>query len=602
VRKTAIVIGSGAGGSMTARVLAKSGQFDTVTVLEKGPNYFQNLDSPNFSDVVTFFSNDEIKFGTRTGPQTSSDSLGNADPLLDPRRFINPNDPIFGPVNTVGEVNSLPQIVGGGLNHADWKARRLRPADFKLKTLAETFGYDISGANVVDWPLSYNDLEPFYTLSEYIIGVQGPAQLPGPFVPRRRRPYPMPPGVPQYVALVLAAGATAVGLHPFPAPMGATSRPYNGRPVCNDCGFDGGFGCPIGAKSSPGITALRDALLTGKVQLVPQSYVYRLNLDGHRVASVSFFDSEGNTQELSADVFVVASSAIESARLCLLSGLSNPNIGRNLMFHYQTQAAGIFLPGRLHPHRGRAVTHMFDDFAGPANPDDYVNFNAVNFNPAASGTAPRGGTVELAGGQPLISEAKLYFQALVLQEFAPLLEEFGLSVTSKNLTRLSPLRDHLAALTLQGEDLPQVSNMADLDPELKDVFGIPVARITYHNHSYEIEASNFYQPIMAGLIGAAGGQVVFVGPATKRTGGVPTSAHIMGTLRMGTDPATSVTDPGGKFHGIDNLYAADGSLFPTSGGMNPSLTICALAYRVGASIVNPDHPLEVAEQIDPTLL
>lgn len=96
--------------------------------------------------------------------------------------------------------------------------------------------------------------------------------------------------------------------------------------------------------------------------------------------------------------------------------------------------------------------------------------------------------------------------------------------------------------------------------------------------------------------------MVFVGPATQKTGGVPTSAHIMGTLRMGTDPATSVTDSGGKFHGIDNLYAADGSLFPTSGGMNPSLTICALGYRVGASIVNSDHPLEVARQIDPTLL
>jgi len=237
--KTAIVIGSGAGGSMAARVLAKSGQFATVTVLEKGPNYFQNLDHPNFRKVVTLFSNDEIKFGSRNGPQTSSDSLDNADPLLDPRRFINPS---FG-VDVVGEVNSLPQIVGGGLNHSDWKARRLRPADFKLKTLAEMFAttnpyLDISGANVADWPISYDDLEPFYTLAEYIVGVQGPATLPSPFAPPRSKPYPMPPGVPQYVGLVLSQGARDTGLNPFAAPMGATSLPYNGRPVCNNCGFD----------------------------------------------------------------------------------------------------------------------------------------------------------------------------------------------------------------------------------------------------------------------------------------------------------------------------------------------------------------------------
>jgi choline dehydrogenase-like flavoprotein len=579
--KTAIVIGSGAGGSMVARVLAKSHHFHTVTLLEKGPNYFRNLDSPNFRNVVTLFSNDEIKFGARTGPQTASDSLDDADPLLDPRRF---RSPALG-VDFVGEVNSLPQIVGGGLNHADWKARRLRPADFQLRTLAERFpaNIDISGANVADWPLSYDDLEPFYTLAEYIVGVQGPSELPLPFAPPRSKPYPMPPGVAQYAALVLARGATNVGLHPFAAPMGATSRPYNGRPVCNDCGFDGGFGCPIGAKSVPAITALRDALLTGRTRLMPESYVYRLNLDGNRVASVSFFDAEGNSHEIEADLFVIAGSAIESARLCLLSGLSNPNIGRNLMFHFQTLAVGLFFPGRLHPHRGRTVTHMFDDFAGPAHLQEYAGFKQ-----------PRGGTVELAGGQPLISEAKQYLEMLF-------------PGIPKDLMRVSPLREHLGVLTIQGEDLPQLTNMVDLDLGLKDVFGVPVARITYQNHPYEMGASTFYQPIMVDVLNAAASPgatvtVAFVGPATETSGFVPTSAHIMGTLRMGKDPATSVTDPGGKFHGIDNLYAADGGLFPTSGPMNPSLTIMALGYRVGCSIIHPHNPLSVAKAIDHRLL
>jgi len=178
----------------------------------------------------------------------------------------------------------------------------------------------------------------------------------------------------------------------------------------------------------------------------------------------------------------------------------------------------------------------------------------------------------------------------------------------KNLMRASPLREHLAALTMQGEDLPQLINQVALDPTgLKDVFGVPVAQITYQNHNYEINASNFYQGIMAEVLtnsapSGAEVEVVFLGPAVEESGFVPTSAHILGTLRMGPDPTTSVTDAGGKFHGIDNLYAADGSLFTTAGGMNPSLTIMALGYRVGCSIIDPTNPLSVAMAIDPKLL
>ncbi|HEV3112822.1 MAG TPA: GMC family oxidoreductase [Candidatus Binataceae bacterium] len=228
---------------------------------------------------------------------------------------------------------------------------------------------------------------------------------------------------------------------------------------------------------------------------------------------------------------------------------------------------------------------MFDDFTGPAEINQYANFKQ-----------PRGGTVELAGGQPLVAEAKIYLGPQGAQFAAT-------GLTPKQLMRLSPLREHLAALTLQGEDLPQLTNRVQLDPGLKDVFGIPVARITYQNHPYELNASAFYQNIMAEVLTAAGSiETAFLGPTVFTSGGVPTSAHIMGTLRMGPDPATSVTDAGGKFHGIDNLYAADGSLFPTSGGMNPSLTIMALGYRVGCSIIHPNNPLSVAQAIDHKLL
>ncbi len=304
--KTAVIIGSGAGGSMAALALAQSGRFDRITVLEKGPNYYRGLGRPNFSDMSVAFSNDEIKFGQRAGSGASSDSLDDPDVLLDPRSFRTSTGVAR---EFVGDVQSLPQLVGGGLTHADWKARRLRPADFRLKTLADQFGYNITNSTTVDWPISYDDLEPFYALAEQIIGVQGPAQLPAPFAPRRSGPYPMPPGVPQFVAKLITAGAEQVGLSPFPAPTGITSRPYRDRPACNDCGFDVGFACPIGAKSTPAVTALRDALLTGRVSLRPDSHVFRLNMGkgGREVESVAFLDEDGNPRELEASRTVTAS-------------------------------------------------------------------------------------------------------------------------------------------------------------------------------------------------------------------------------------------------------------------------------------------------------
>src|SRR5258708_20920047 len=230
------------------------------------------------------------------------------------------------------------------------------------------------------------------------MGVRGPAQLPAPSAPRRSGPYQMPPGVPQFAAKLITAGAEQVGLSPFPAPTGITSRPYRGRPACKYCGWDVVSPCPVGAKSSPAVTALRDALLTGRVSLRPDSHVFRLNMGkgGREVESVAFLDGDGRPRELEADLFVLAASAIESARLCLLSGLSNPLIGANLMFHRETFAIGFFAQ-QLHAHRGRASSFQWDDFNGPAEIADYKNFRS------GGRPLPRGGTPELSAGPRVIS-------------------------------------------------------------------------------------------------------------------------------------------------------------------------------------------------------
>jgi choline dehydrogenase-like flavoprotein len=147
----------------------------------------------------------------------------------------------------------------------------------------------------------------------------------------------------------------------------------------------------------------------------------------------------------------------------------------------------------------------------------------------------------------------------------------------------------MVALAMQGEDAPQATNRVDLDPSVKDLDGLPVPRITYSPHAFEISASDFYRPKLLDVLMAAGARWAIPQPPAE----LPESAHVHGTLRMGTDPAVSVCRPDGRFHDVANLYCVDGSLFPTSSGFNPTLTIMALATWVAGSMVFPGSPERV---------
>lgn len=543
----AIVIGSGAGGSAAAYALATNGR--KVLVLEAGNNYFLGLDDPDPSKPVPLFSNDELKMSER--------SLISPDPLIEPRTF-RPNE-AAGDRTFTGDVQGLPKTVGGGAVHADMKYPRFQETDFRLGSLLG----DVPGANFTDWPLTYDELEPFYTEVEEIVGVQGEDGS-DPFAPPRGRPYVMPPGVPMYTALLASEGASKLGYHPFPYPTAVNSRPYRDRPPCVDCGFCSGYGCPNNSKGSPAVTFLRDALLSEQCQLRYNAQVTRLvaNAAKTRVDAVQYLDAGGNAQQASADVVVLAASPIEDARLCFLSdpggdGLGNSSglVGRNLMFHVQTTAVGIFRQ-RIHGHRGRAVTHGMSDFRGV--PGDRER--------------PLGGIIEFGASSELIFEAKTYALSL-----------FRRGAEFKEMLRQSPLRDRLMGLTMQAEDAPQVTNRVDLDPQVRDVYGLPVARVTYENHAFELSARQFYMPKLLALLEAAGAHLGFIAPLETPS----TSHHIMGTLRMGEDPTTSVCDRFGKFHDLENLYCGDGGVFVTSSGFNPTLTLQALSLRMAGNIVSP---------------
>src|SRR5881409_3333226 len=592
------IIGSGAGGGSAAHVLTAAGK--TVLVLETGDNPFPGLDDPK-ALPFPLHSNDELKYSVRNFVQQ--------DPFLEPRTFRADDT---SPGDLLDDVNSLPKAVGGAFQHADCKTPRFNAVDFRLKSaiealIAATPGLVVPGfndpaspaANFADWPFTYDDLEPFYVEAERLHGTQGDAD--NIYESRRSRPYPTPAGVGMYLNLLIADAAKRVSVpgigalnpHTYPAAITTRfARSYDStapddRPPCVDCGLCSGFGCPNNSKGSPAVTTLRRALLTGRCQLRFNANACRVVNDGGHVSGVEYIDGAGKRQSVTADAFILAASPIESARLCLLSpapggavlGNSSGQLGQNLMFHYQSNVNG-FLPQRVHGQRGRAVTHGISDFRGVEPGGETIRLFTVNSEPRVF----LGGICEFGApqGQPISEDGAVY--AIQLPAFRGFRARMGLPL--KNALRDGALGQHLFGLTMQAEDAPQRTNLVDLDPTYKDVYGLPVPRITYKPHAYEMAARMFYLPLMKQIVRNAGAPAdkVFVTPTDQQQGAAPSSRHIMGTLRMGTDPATSVTNAGGRFHDVDNLYACDGSVFPTSSGYNPTLTIIAVALKIAHGI------------------
>jgi gluconate 2-dehydrogenase alpha chain len=553
----AIVIGSGAGGSFAAMVLAQAGW--QVTVFEKGPSHFTNLAGPG--PFGTAFGNDSLAMIVRNYP--------GPDPGVFPRTW-RPDD--SGPAQYAGSVDELPQVVGGGTVHWDAKVPRFWDIDFQQHSALGP----VSGADVADWPFTYAEIAPYYDEVERLIGVQGDVtRLPD--IVRKHAPrqhqYPMPPGPQMRSSLAVAAGAAAQGLHPFPFPMAANSvSGYNGQHACNNCGFCSSFGCPVAARPSA-LVPLRQALRTGRVQLVPETMVTRVNLAGSKATAVSWIRMTGQgtvTGTETADVVVMAASAIETVRLALLSHFPDRSgkLGRRLMLHAFIDGSAIFLDERMHAYRGRSVTQCAEDAADPDFP------GARAFAKAHGLPYLRGGLMELGGSQDPISEAQSY---QTLLGFVRAKKPFGTEF--KQLMRSSVLRDRLAGCSLIGHDLPYLTHTVTLDPAVRDVFGLPVARVTWSAGRHEQVAQQFWIPKLKHMMKRAGAGVALAVPATLNSGGVPTGNHIMGGMMMGASPATSVTDGYGRVHGLDNVYVADGSVFVTSGAHNPTNTIMAVALR-----------------------
>ncbi|MFQ5513939.1 MAG: GMC oxidoreductase [Myxococcota bacterium] len=560
------MIGSGAGGATAAWALARAGY--EVTILEKGRNFFRRLDDPAGLGPP-LFGGDEIR-ALRGFP--------GMDVEAEPRSFRTRAEAGEGVERSyVGDVNALPTTVGGGTTHWDAKTPRFWRMDFEMRS---RFG-PVSDADVVDWPFGYDELVPYYETIERVLGVAGDLEATPEFVRREmpRGPYPLPPGPPMYASLVFKEGAERLGYRPHPIPEAICSRPYDGRPVCNNCGYCAGFGCPIHARGGAAVSLLRRALLAGAV-LRTRAMVTRIaTAPNGRATHVHFLDSDQLRPEtLPADHVILAASAIESARLALLStgpahsdGLGNRSgrVGCTLCFHVSTFVAGIFAQ-RLHAYRGRSCSHALLEACAPDTETHLGRWGGLPYL--------RGGIVEIGGSTNLIDEARLYDEL-----------PFFARGRHKSLMRSSPLRDRLLAAQMLGEDLPQLSNRVDLDPAVRDIYELPVARVTYSLHRHDRLASWLWGWKLRKIVKAAGAGRAFFYPAGLAWTDAPqarNTRHLSGTLRMGTDPSRSVTDEFGRIHGAENVVVCDSAVFPTSGAFNPTLTLMAVALRNATALAH----------------
>ena len=561
--REAIVVGSGAAGSVVAHELARKGW--SVTVLERGRNLRPGFGRKPSGKLGTRYSSDEIK---------SARGLGFPDGRLEPYTARTQQEAADGVARSAkGALGQLGAAVGGTTLHYNAKFPRFFKQDFtQLSDLGP-----VPGAQVADWPISYDDLAPFYDEVERRVGVQGDldampartrAQAP------RARGFDMGPNPISYVGRLLREAAAELGYDAYPQPAAVNSRDFAGRPACNSCGLCSGFGCPINARGDALVSFLNPAVRTGRVEVIPRAFVYRVDTtrDGKRARGVRYVDARGRKRRLAAETVVLAGSPINTARLLLMSssalhpdGLGNRSgqVGRNMMFHNFTLAAAL-LPEDVHPLRSQSNPLQMDDLIGPFTGPD-VRALGVPY--------VKGGLVQVAGALPLFAAAGLYAGAV------------GYGQAHKELMRLGILHRRIAGSQLVGEDLPQARNQIDLDPRVRDLHGFPAARITYSPHRHEQAASLLLgtrlELMHARARGALGAAVI---PNPIISTAVPMTAHLAGTARMGDDARDSVCDARGQLHEVDGVYVADASTFPTFPGFNPTNTIMANALRVARGI------------------
>ena len=528
-----VVIGAGAAGGVMAKELSDGGF--RVVVLEQGP-WRRPRD----------FTHDELTVMYRAG-------LTN-DPRKQPNTFRKT------PQQQAVKQQAVEYgcMVGGGSVHFTSNYWRFHPEDFRERSVLGS----IPGADLRDWPISYDDLEPYYTKAEWDLGISGLGGS-NPFDGPRSRPYPLPPMPVKSSGVLFERGAKKLGLHPFPAPLAVLSQPYQGRAACIHCGFCESFGCEVGAKSSTLAALIPMAVKSGRCEIRPDSYARKIEVgnDG-RVRGATYFDRQGREVFQRAKAVVVCANGAETPRLLLMSksnlfpqGLANSSgtVGKYLMFDNGALVMGV-CDHPLNEYKSVVVTRVLHDFYR---------------------SDPKRGFYGGGGIDARFDYYPIAFASDAMPKDTPQWGSEWKRSVGEYYTHMIGALGHTSCLAVE-------QNSVSLDEQVKDAWGLPALRITFQNHPDDMKAMLFIAERQKEILTAAGARKVWVDPSTVTE--TTYSRHLMGSCRMGDDPRSSVVNKWNRAHDVPNLFLVDGSSLVTSARQQPTATIQALAYRAADHI------------------
>ncbi len=533
-----VIVGSGSAGGIMAKELSTAGF--SVVVLEQGP--FR--EAKDFShDEFDIFMMSELAGGAASAKnQTFRDDASKvaevpSGPGARPAAFYAPG-------------------VGGSSVHFSANFWRLREIDFNERSVLGP----ISGTNFADWPISYDELEPYYTKVDWEIGVCGE---PGPNDSPRSKPFPMPPMPVKSSGVLLEKGAKAIGLHTQAEPLAILSKPHNGRAACINCGYCMGFGCEVGAKSSTLAAMIPQAMASGNCEIRPDCAVYELATGSNgKVSEVRYIDPTGEQRAQKARAVIVAANGAETPRLLLNSanathpdGLANSSgyVGRNLMYNSHGLVHATF-EHALNDYKGVQCTRVMFDYYETDPARGFYGGGGLDARPFLHATPIM---YALTGQPPGTKQWGAEFKDQLAHNF-----------------------NHQMTMAVGATSLAMDRNNITIDPTLKDEWGRPALRVTYRDHDDDLATARFLRDVAQEIATAAGALQQWTHEIVPQRGG----PHLLGTCRMGDDPQSSVVDRYHRSHDISNLFICDGSSMVTSGRGQPTMTIMALAFRAAEHI------------------